>query len=126
MKIRLSKIKPQSALEWICVAVIGVVAIASLIGALATPVGLEWDALSYHLAAPKVWLREGRIGYIPFIHQSNFPFLLQMLYLLMLSTGSTAGREAMPLALLRPVGDERGGRSRVGISGLRKTAESSA
>jgi 4-amino-4-deoxy-L-arabinose transferase-like glycosyltransferase len=69
----------------------GVLGLCTLLGALAPPGGAEWDALSYHLADPKVYLREGRILFLPYEHHSNFPFQLQMLYLLMLGAGSVAG-----------------------------------
>jgi hypothetical protein len=62
----------------------------TLIGALAPPAGLEWDALSYQLAVPKIWLRAGRIFYLPWVSHSNFPFTLQMLYTLMLGVGSVS------------------------------------
>ncbi len=55
------------------------------------PAATDWDGLSYHLAAPAIWLREGRIGYIPFIHQSNFPFVIEMQYLWALGVGAGAG-----------------------------------
>ncbi len=67
----------------------GLVGLATLFGALTLPT--QWDELAYHLAVPKVFLREGRIFYIPYDHHSNFPFTLQMLYLLMLSAGSVLG-----------------------------------
>jgi 4-amino-4-deoxy-L-arabinose transferase-like glycosyltransferase len=41
-----------------------------------------WDDLTYHLAAPKTYLRDGGIHYIPTDHHSNFPFTLEMLYTL--------------------------------------------
>ncbi|MFM7322085.1 MAG: hypothetical protein ACKO5K_11255 [Armatimonadota bacterium] len=69
------------------VALLALCGCVTLIGALAPPAGWEWDSLSYHLAAPKVWLRHGRIHYLPYDHHSNFPFTWNMLYLLMLSTG---------------------------------------
>ena len=72
-------------------AAFGLLGIATLCGALAPPGGAEWDALAYHLAVPKDYLREGRIYYVPYDHHSNFPFLIQMHYLLMLSAGSVAG-----------------------------------
>ncbi len=59
----------------------------TLLGALAPPAGFDWDGLSYHLAVPKVYLREGRIFYIPYDHHSNFPFTLQMLFTLGLAFG---------------------------------------
>lgn len=41
----------------------------------------DWDGVAYHLAAPKIHLRNGGIEPIPFIHQSNFPALLDMLFM---------------------------------------------
>ena len=64
--------------------------LCALVGALAPPAGWEWDALSYHLAGPKTYLREGRVFYIPYDHHTNFPFTLNMLFMLMLSAGSVA------------------------------------
>lgn len=55
------------------------------------PAATDWDGLSYHLAAPAIWLREGCIGYIPFMHHSNFPFVIEMQYLWALGTGMGAG-----------------------------------
>lgn len=51
-------------------------------GSLAPPGGGDWDSLSYHLAVPKIYLADGRIHYVPFTHQSNFPFTMEMLYTL--------------------------------------------
>ena len=82
---------PRSPLGIAGGAALGVLAVLTALAALAPPGGLEWDALSYHLADPKVFLRQGRIFYLPYEHHSNFPFILQMLYLVMLGTGSIAG-----------------------------------
>ena len=67
---------------------LGLLGLFTAIAALAPPSFLEWDSLAYHLAAPKTYLSQGRIFYIPYDHHSNFPFILEMLYLLMLSFGS--------------------------------------
>lgn len=40
----------------------------------------DWDGLSYHMAAPALYLRHGGIYWIPFIHHSNFPFATEMLF----------------------------------------------
>jgi len=61
-----------------------------LVGVLAPPSSNEWDSLSYHLAAPKIYLNQHAIRYLPFIHQSNFPFTLEMLYALGLLLDGTA------------------------------------
>lgn len=49
---------------------------------------IEWDSLSYHLAIPKMYLQHGGITYIPFIPHSNWPLLIEMLYLLGLGLSS--------------------------------------
>jgi len=54
----------------------------SVIGALAPAAGRDYDALVYHLTIPKVYLREGGIHFIPWLSHSNFPFSMEMLYLL--------------------------------------------
>lgn len=59
---------------------ITVLAFLTLTAALGPATSNEWDALAYHLAAPKVWMEAGRIGPIPYDHHSNFPFLTEMLF----------------------------------------------
>ena len=54
----------------------------SLIGALAPAADNDYDGLVYHLAIPKVYLRDGRIHAVPWLSHSNFPFTVEMLYLL--------------------------------------------
>ena len=82
---------PRTPLFWASSATLVVLGVLTALACLAPPGGLEWDALSYHLADPKVFLQQGRIFYLPYEHHSNFPFVLQMLYLLMLRVGSIAG-----------------------------------
>ncbi|MBC8104806.1 MAG: glycosyltransferase family 39 protein [Cytophagales bacterium] len=67
---------------------LGLLALLTALAALAPPSVLEWDSLAYHLAVPKTYLAQGRIFYIPYDHHSNFPFTLEMLFLLMLGLGS--------------------------------------
>ncbi|MCC2667957.1 MAG: hypothetical protein K0Q72_428 [Armatimonadetes bacterium] len=59
----------------------------TLLSALRNPDGLDWDSLSYHLAAPKIYLQEGRISFIPYDSHTDFPFTLEMLYTLGLAFG---------------------------------------
>jgi len=54
----------------------------TLIGALAPSADLDYDGLVYHLTIPKVYIHDGRIHAIPWLSHSNFPFTLEMLYLL--------------------------------------------
>lgn len=77
----------SSWVEKVGAGVILLLLFGTLLGALAPPAGFDWDGLSYHLAVPKVYLREGRIFYIPYDHHSNFPFTLQMLFTLGLAFG---------------------------------------
>lgn len=86
-----SEQKSAGALGIAIALVLGLCALVTLAGALNPPGALEWDSLSYHLAAPKRYLQQGRIYYIPDDHHSNFPFTLNMLYLWMLSLGSVSG-----------------------------------
>ena len=44
------------------------------------PGPLEWDALAYHLADPKLFLLQHRIPILPTEHHSNFPFTMEMLF----------------------------------------------
>lgn len=43
------------------------------------PAAHEWDALSYHLAAPKVYLAHHRVIFLRYDSHSDFPFLTEML-----------------------------------------------
>lgn len=65
-----------------------ILALPPLISTLAPSTTLEWDALAYHFAVPKLW-REG-MTYIPFIHHSNFPFLVDNLFTLAYPLGESA------------------------------------
>jgi hypothetical protein len=63
----------------------------TLIGALAPPNGDDWDSLAYHLAAPKIYLAEGTIRFLPYDSHTNFPFTLEMLYTVGLAFGGAPG-----------------------------------
>ena len=78
----LSKL-PQAVLLSLCV----LLALLGLLLCALPPDGNEWDALAYHLAFPKLYLQAGRMVEIPFMHQSYFPPLQDMLYLWGLSVG---------------------------------------
>ncbi|GIV05474.1 MAG: hypothetical protein KatS3mg016_1049 [Fimbriimonadales bacterium] len=71
----------------------------SLTLCLLPPDGNEWDALAYHLAFPKWYLQAGRMVELPFMHQSYFPPLQDMLYLLGLGYGSEPMAKVMHWAM---------------------------
>ena len=76
------KIEPSPVLPLTLWMLLAVTLTVALIGALTPP--LNYDALSYHLAFPAEFIRQGRIIHLPHQVYSNFPFTLQMLYLLSL------------------------------------------
>ncbi len=83
--------------EWIFLAVEKLCELIVFISVLAPPTMQEWDSLAYHLAVPKLWMSQGHITYIPYIHQSNFPGAFDYLYLFGLVFGS-AGAKAFVYA----------------------------
>lgn len=61
-------------------------------GILWTAEGNGYDVLEYHLAAPKEFWQAGRIAYLPHNLYANFPFGVEMLYLLcMVLRGDAVG-----------------------------------
>ncbi len=66
----------------------------AMVTALAPSTAMDWDTLAYHLAVPKLWLEAGHMTYIPFIHHSNFPFLVDNLFVLGLRFGGESGAKA--------------------------------
>ncbi|MCC7229964.1 MAG: glycosyltransferase family 39 protein, partial [Fimbriimonadaceae bacterium] len=73
---------------------IGLALLMALAGVLAPSTATDWDSLAYHLAVPKIWLETGTIDVIPTIHQSNFPFAVDSLFLIGLKWGGQAGAKA--------------------------------
>jgi len=54
-----------------------------LIPPLVSPV-VSTDSLQYHLLIPKIFLKMGKIGYIPSLSESNYPCMAEYIYLLVL------------------------------------------
>ncbi len=81
---------PPCAASRLLLGCLGLMMLVTLVGVFRPPDGLDWDGLSYHLAAPKIYLQEGRIGLIAYDSHTNFPFTLQMLYTLGLGLQGTA------------------------------------
>lgn len=55
-----------------------------LLAALVQPDNLDWDGVAEHLAMAKLWAQAGRIRPLWFMHHSQFPATVQMLYTLAL------------------------------------------
>jgi 4-amino-4-deoxy-L-arabinose transferase-like glycosyltransferase len=71
-----------------------------LVAVLAPSDARDWDTLAYHLAVPKLWLESGQIDYVPGIHQSNFPFVAELVALHGVAWGGQTGGKAFSLAWL--------------------------
>jgi hypothetical protein len=67
--------------------------LVSLAGVLSPSDTIDWDSLSYHLAVPKLYLQAGNIFPV-FIHQSNFPSIVDYLYVWGLKWGGQSGAKA--------------------------------
>lgn len=85
-----------------------------LINALAPPVG--WDALAYHLAIPRLYLDADAVRRIPWLLQSHWPHLLELLYAVPLALGQESLAALLHAALsaalvftVYRVGREEGG-----------------
>ncbi|MCC6729683.1 MAG: hypothetical protein IT208_10135 [Chthonomonadales bacterium] len=79
----------ERALRMAAITALAGLSAAALIACWLPPGAHEWDSLSYHLAAPKLYIAAGRIHFLPTMHQSNFPFATQMLYTLALLLDGT-------------------------------------
>jgi len=77
--LRVGSVRAASVL---CGAFLSAMGLLTLLGALAPSTDGDYDALFYHLTLPKLYLLHGRISVQPWLTHSNFPFLLEMLYLL--------------------------------------------
>lgn len=73
---------PAGRLDSLLWATLVVCAVAALVRNLVPPSSDEWDTLVYHLTAPKQFLQAHRIYFIEHDHHTNFPFNMEMLYLL--------------------------------------------
>jgi hypothetical protein len=72
----------KQAVDVVVFLALAVIAALVVVNCFVPPGPHEWDALSYHLAAPKVYLEHHRILFLPTDHHSNFPFLVEMLFTL--------------------------------------------
>jgi 4-amino-4-deoxy-L-arabinose transferase-like glycosyltransferase len=78
--------------------VLAVFSLFPLIGVLAPSDANDWDTLSHHLASVKIWIGNGQITDIPFMHQSNFPFAVDNLYIWGHEWGGQTGAKGFAFA----------------------------
>lgn len=84
----------------LAVLVLVVLSLFALVAVLAPSLTDDWDTLAYHLAVPKQWLAAGKIVFIPSLHQSNFPDVVDDLYVWGLSWGGESGAKAFSFGFL--------------------------
>jgi 4-amino-4-deoxy-L-arabinose transferase-like glycosyltransferase len=86
---------PRAA-RWAVLAVAALATAVGLLVALAPPAG--YDELTYHLAAPKVFVRTGTVSILPYDHHTAFSFTMEMLYTLALLVGNAATAKLLHVA----------------------------
>lgn len=91
----LARLRVEGALR-LAVPLAAVMLLLTLLQALAPPTG--YDALLYHLAAPREFLRLGQVVPLPDLQQANMPFTVEMLYLYGLAFGSDSLPSLLHLA----------------------------
>lgn len=80
--------------------VVGLLCLLPLVSVLAPSDMLDWDSLAYHLAVPKVWLNAGQIQFLPYDHHSNFPLVVDNLFIWGETWGGQQGAKAFSWAYL--------------------------
>jgi hypothetical protein len=95
---RLMELSAPMGAEWLFVVALSLCALVALVGVLGPSDSNDWDSLAYHLAVPKLWLEAGRIEFVPSIHHSNFPLLVDNLYVWGLSWSGQSGAKGFAWA----------------------------
>lgn len=85
------------SLEWLFVVPLALLSLFALVSVLAPSDLGDWDTLSHHLASVKIWINEGQFAPIRFMHQSNFPFAVDNLFVWGLQWGGEAGAKTFSL-----------------------------
>ena len=91
--IHLAKNKPKIQIDRLALLSL-IPLVVSLVGVLTPSTALDWDSIAYHLAVPKIWLQDGHVSSVSYIHHSNFPAAVDGLFLIGLKIGGQAGAKA--------------------------------
>lgn len=87
--------KGPGAIGLLVLVLVGLIALVSVL----VPSDMaDWDSLAYHLAVPKIWLAAGQIQFVSYIHHSNFPFLVDNLYVWGELWGGQSGAKTFMIA----------------------------
>lgn len=85
--------------EWAFAGALGLGLLFALVCAATPSDMLDWDSLAYHLALAKLWLAEGRITYVSFIHHANFPGAIDLLYVWGWTWGGQTGAKGFSVGI---------------------------
>lgn len=66
--------------EWLWAAILALGFLFALIAVLTPSTAGDWDSIAYHMAVPKMYALAGTIHRIVFIHHSNFPSAIELLF----------------------------------------------
>jgi len=78
--------------ELLALAVVSVGFLFALIGVLVPSTANDWDSIAYHMAVPKIYLALGEIHRIVYIHHSNFPSAIELLFVWTLRFGQSGAK----------------------------------
>jgi len=81
LKVRASQKQKLTLIQVLPILLLIVIACAVLLAGSAPPAMDDWDSLAYHLTVPRLYIDHGGLYYIDFSSHSNFPMLLEMLYI---------------------------------------------
>lgn len=90
LKVRQSNKHKPALIHILPIFLLIVVACAVLVAGSAPPAMDDWDSLAYHLTVPRLYIDHGGLYNIDFSSHSNFPMLLEMLYIPGLMLGNPA------------------------------------
>jgi len=77
-----------------------VVLVFSFVAVLSPSTAEDWDSLAYHMAVPKLWIAAGHIYSVPSLHHSNFPDVIDSLYVWGLKFDGQSGAKAFSFFFL--------------------------
>lgn len=93
------KFSVPNGLSILFVVALSIIGLIALVAVLAPSTSTDWDTIAYHLAVPKIWLERGQISFVQGMHQSNFPFTIECLFLMGLKWGGQSAAKAFSLAI---------------------------
>lgn len=76
-----TKLRRPERAELLAVVALGLCAAFCLVALTAPSTAADWDSIAYHMAVPRLYVEQGSLARIPYIHHSNFPSVVEMLFI---------------------------------------------